>query len=38
MGRVNIAKDHTIALTIEPDSFVSTKAILRPGATDDESQ
>jgi len=36
LGRFSITKDHTIGLLIEPDSFVSTKAMLRPELSPDE--
>jgi len=36
LGRFSIQKDHTLGLLIEPDSFVSTKAMLRPELTPDE--
>ena len=39
LGRFSIAKDHTVCLLIEPDSFVSTKAMLRPDLSpDDQAQ
>lgn len=36
LGRFTIAKDHKLGLLIEPDSFVSTKAILRPNLSPEE--
>ena len=36
LGRFSIEKNHTIGLLIEPDSFVSTKAMLRPELSPDE--
>ena len=36
LGRFAVEKDRTIELLIEPDSFVSTKAILRPNLSPDE--
>jgi len=36
LGRFSIQKDHTLGLLIEPDSFISTKAMLRPDLSPDE--
>jgi len=36
LGRFTIEKNHTLGLLIEPDSFVSTKAMLRPELSPDE--
>jgi hypothetical protein len=36
LGRFSIAKNHIVGLLIEPDSFVSTKAMLRPDLSPDE--
>ncbi len=38
LGRFSISKDHTVGLLIEPDSFVSTKAMLRPDLSPDEQE
>jgi peptidoglycan hydrolase CwlO-like protein len=38
LGRFSISKDQTIGLLIEPDSFVSTKAMLRPDLSPDEQE
>jgi hypothetical protein len=38
LGRFSIAKDHTVGLLIEPDNFVSTKAMLRPDLSPDEQE
>jgi hypothetical protein len=36
LGRVRVEKDHKVCLLIEPDSYLSTKAILRPGLSPEE--
>jgi len=36
LGRFSITKNHTIGLLIEPDSFISTKVMLRPDLSPDE--
>jgi outer membrane murein-binding lipoprotein Lpp len=36
LGQFTIAKDHKVDLLIEPDSFISTKAILRPNLSPEE--
>jgi hypothetical protein len=36
LGHFSIQKDHKVCLLIEPDSFVSTKAMLRPDLSPDE--
>jgi hypothetical protein len=36
LGRFTVAKDHKLNLLIEPDSFASTKAILRPNLPPEE--
>jgi hypothetical protein len=38
LGRFTIQKDHKVNLLIEPDSFVSTKAILRPNLSPEEQE
>ena len=38
LGHFSIQKNHKVCLLIEPDSFVSTKAILRPNLTWEEQQ
>ena len=36
LGRFSISKDSTTCVTIDPSSFVSTKAVLRPNLTPEE--
>ncbi len=38
LGRFSITKDHTVGLLIDPSSFVSTKAMLRPELSPDEQE
>ena len=36
LGRFSISRDHKVCLLIDPDAFVSTKAILRPNLSPEE--
>ncbi len=36
LGRISVEKDHVFPALIEPPSFISTKAILRPTLSPDE--
>ncbi len=38
LGRVSLEKDHKLCILMEPDSFVSTKAILRPDLPPEEQE